>query len=260
MIETREFEGRSFLVTGGTKGIGAAVVSRLRGAGGKVFTTARSVPEDLPEPDYFMAADVGTVSGVKSVAAAALKKLGRIDGLISVVGGSSAPAGGFARLDDEAWDRELSMNLLSAVRFDRELAPAMIERGRGVIIHISSIQRKMPLHDSTLAYAAAKGALSTYSKGLSKELSPKGVRVLSVAPGFVKTEAAERLIDRLAAQSGGDREVALGKLMDSLGGIPMGRPAEPAEAAELIAFLASDRAGYLSGSEFTIDGGSVPTV
>jgi len=105
----------------------------------------------------------------------------------NVVGGSSAPAGGFAVLDDEAWQRELNLNLLAAVRLDRALLPAMIEQGSGVIVHVTSIQRQLPLPESTIAYAAAKAALSNYSKGLSKELGPKGVRVVRVSPGWVET-------------------------------------------------------------------------
>ena len=118
----------------------------------------------------------------------------------------------------------------------------------------------MPLPESTTAYAAAKSALSTYSKSLSKELSPRGVRVLSVAPGWIETEAAVRFAQRLAQQEG--VAYAQGKqiIMDSLGGIPLGRPAQPEEVANLIAFLASDRAASITGAEYVIDGGTVPTV
>src|SRR5690606_26518115 len=157
-------------------------------------------------------------------------------------GGSSAPGGGFAALTDDDWHAALNGNLLCAVRLDRGLLPGMLERGSGVIIHISSIQRSLPLYESTLAYAAAKAALTNYSKGLSKEVGPKGVRVNSVAPGFIETTAAAAMIGRLAASAGTDRETALQGLMDSLGGIPIGRPGRPEEVAELVAFLASDRA------------------
>ena len=108
---------------------------------------------------------------------------------------------GFAVLDDEQWQKELNLNLLPAVRLDRALLPAMIEQGSGVIVHVTSIQRQLPLPASTIAYAAAKAALSNYSKGLSKEVSPKGVRVVRVSPGWVETSAATALIGRLAAGS-----------------------------------------------------------
>jgi NAD(P)-dependent dehydrogenase (short-subunit alcohol dehydrogenase family) len=129
-----------------------------------------------------------------------------------------------------------------------------------VIIHISSIQRRLPLFEATLAYAAAKAALSTYSKGLSNEVGPKGVWVGSVAPSFIETTAATALIDRLAANSGTDRNLVRGQLIKSLGGIPPGRPGWPAEVAELVAFLASERAASITGSEYVIDGGTIPTI
>lgn len=136
----------------------------------------------------------------------------------------------------------------------------MLKQGSGVIIHITSIQGRLPLPEATIAYAAAKAVLSNYSKGLSKEVSPKGVRVVRVSPGWVETEAAVRLITELAKNAGTDYEGARQDLMDSLGGIPIGRPAKPREVADLVAFLASPRAASITGTEYVIDGGTVPTV
>lgn len=258
MTLARELEGRRALVTGGTKGIGAAVVATLKAAGAQVLTTARVRLDDLPE-DGFIAADVATAEGCAIVAEAVKARLGDLDILVHVVGGSSAPAGGFAALDDSEWQKEFDLNLLPAVRLDRALVPSMLAQGSGVVIHVTSIQNRMPLYESTTAYAAAKAALSTYSKALSQEVGPKGVRVIRVSPGWVETSAATALVDRLAEEAGTDRETARQGLMASLGGIPIGRPAKPGEVADLIAFLVSDRAGPITGTEYVIDGGTVPT-
>src|SRR6266436_4794668 len=170
MSDDLELNGCRALVTGGTQGIGEAVVARLREAGAKVLTTARTTPAELREPNLFVAADVATAEGCTIVADAVHDRLGGVDIIVHVVGGSSAPAGGFAVLDDN--------------ELDRALLPAMLEQGAGVIIHITSIQSQLPLPDATIAYAAAKAALSNYSKGLSKEVSPKGIRVVRVSPGW----------------------------------------------------------------------------
>jgi len=183
-----------------------------------------------------------------------------VDIIVHVLGGSSAPAGGFAVLGEDEWHRELSLNLFPAVRLDRALLPEMLAQDSGVIIHVTSIQRELPLPESTTAYAAAKAALSTYSKSLSKEVTPKGIRVVRVAPGWIETEASVALAERLAQQAGTDYEGGKQIIMGSLGGIPVGRPSKPTEVADLIAFLASQRAATISGAEFVIDGGTIPTV
>lgn len=259
MSEALEFDGRRALVTGGTQGIGEAVVARLREAGATVLTTARTKPAELADAELFVAADVATAKGCAIVADAVRDRLGGVDIIVHVVGGTSAPAGGFAVLDDQQWQRALDQNLFPAVRLDRALLPAMLAQGAGVIIHITSIQRQLPLPDATIAYAAAKAALSNYSKGLSKEVSPKGIRVVRVSPGWVETEAAMRLVTELAKKTDTDYEGARKGLMNSLGGIPIGRPARPKEVADLVAFLASSRAASITGAEYVIDGGTVPT-
>jgi NAD(P)-dependent dehydrogenase (short-subunit alcohol dehydrogenase family) len=259
MPSNNEFTGKRALVTGGTRGIGEAVVQRFRQGGASVLTTARH-PQKSAGRDGVIEADLSTIDGAKRVVDAVQKQLGGVDILVHNVGGSSAPGGGVLALTDEEWRKELDLNLMPAVRLDRAMLPGMLGRGSGVIIHISSIQRTLPLHESTLAYAAAKAALTNYSKGLSKELGPRGIRVVSVAPGFTETQAASALIERLAKQAGTDTRAARQGLMDSLGGIPIGRPASPGEVAELVAFLASDKAASIHGVEYVIDGGTVPTI
>lgn len=256
-----ELKGRRALVTGGTKGVGAAVVAVLHAAGAKILTTARSAPDSAVTAGVlFVAADVSTAEGCAAVAQAVASQLRGVDIIVNVVGGSSAPGGGFKALDDDEWFKALNQNLMSSVRIDRALLPLMIEQGSGVIVHVSSIQRQLPLPESTTAYAAAKAALTTYSKSLSKEVAPKGIRVVRVAPGWIETDASVRLAQRLAEQSGTDYEGGKQIVMQSLGGIPLGRPAKPTEVADLIAFLVSARAASITGVEYVIDGGTVPTV
>jgi len=141
--------------------------------------------------------------------------------LVHVVGGSSARAGGFAALDDTEWWKELNANLMPAVRLDRALLPLMIEQRSGVIIHVTSIPRELPLPESTTAYAAAKAALATYSKALSKQVTPKGIRVVRVSPGLNETEAAVALAKRLAEQAQTDYEGGKRIIMNSSAEFPL---------------------------------------
>lgn len=251
-----DLSGKRALITSGTRGAGAATVALFRQLGAQVLTCARSKPADLPD-NLFIAADLTTPEGVAIVVETARERLREVDIIVHMLGGSSAPAGGIAALSDEIWQNEIDLNLMPAVRLDRELIPKMVDRGSGVVVHVTSIQHQLPLPEATTAYVAAKSALSTYSKSLSKQVASNGVRVVRVSPGWIETEASVELARRL----GRDEGIEEGKrqIMKSLGGIPIGRPSSPEEVASLIAFLTSDRANSITGAEFTIDGGTVPT-
>ncbi|WGM31551.1 SDR family oxidoreductase [Brevundimonas sp. NIBR11] len=259
MIDPAEFAGKRVLVTGGTKGLGRATVERFLAGGARVITSARSNPDPIGGVE-FVQADLTTAEGGEAVAKAALERFDGIDVLVHVMGGSATPGGGFVALTDEHWLSELNLNLLGAVRLDRLLIPQMIERGVGAVVHVTSIQSVLPLPDATTAYASAKAALRTYSKSISKELGPKGVRVNTVSPGWIMTEGTDVFLKRIQEANGGTLEDARQLVLAGLGGIAIGRGAEPFEVAEAIAFLASDRASSIHGSELVVDGGTVPTV
>src|SRR5258708_3558539 len=258
-LEATDFKDKRILVTGGTRGIGEAIVKRFLRGGGEVITTGRSMPPGGPAIGLVQA-DVSTREGTDQVVKTTMDRFGGLDILIHNVGGSAAPGGGALALSDDDWQQAFETNLFSAVRLDRAFLPSMLRQGSGVIIHVFSIQRTLPLHESTLPYAAAKAALTNYSKGLSKEVAPKGIRVNTVAPGYTETMAAQGMVNEIAQRTGISQDAARQQIMNSLGGIPLGRPNRPEEVAELIAFLASDRASSITGSEYVIDGGTIPTV
>lgn len=259
-VDPSEFANKRVVVTGGTMGAGEAIVKRFVRGGAWVATAARNLPEAPVTGVTFVKADLSTEDGVARLAKHALSELGGIDILVHCLGGSSTPGGGFRAATEEFWQHELSLNLLAAVRLDRLLVPQMLERREGVVIHVASIQHRLPLHDSTTPYAAAKAALASYSKSLSKEVGPSGVRVNTVSPGWIRTSAADRMVQRLAESGGIGEDQARQGIMDALGGIPLGRPAWPEEVAELVAFLSSERAASIHGADYVIDGGTVPTL
>lgn len=255
-----ELSDKIALVTGGTKGAGKAIAERLHRAGATVIVTARNKPENQNPHFHFVAADLSTSEGTETVIQEVEAKFGSLDILVNNLGGSETPGGGFSVLSDKDWETTFQTNLFAPVRLDRGFLPGMLLRKSGVIVHIASIQGRLPLYDSTLPYAAAKAGLINYSKSLSNEVSPRGVRVLTVSPGWIMTDAAVRMVERIAESSATTLDEATKNVMDALGGIPFGRPAKPEEIAEFIGFLVSPRANYLTGTEYIIDGGTIPTI
>lgn len=162
-------------------------------------------------------------------------------------------------LSEDDWQQNFNVNLFSAVRLDKALISGMIERGSGAVVHVTSVSRRKLAGDLT-AYAAAKAALATYSKSLASEIAPYGVRVNCITPGFTMTSAAEERIDQIAQENNIGLEQARKLLVDSIGGIPLGRPGTPEEVAELVAFLVSERSSGIIGSDFVIDGGALRTI
>lgn len=259
-VQNDEFHGKRVLVTGGSKGIGAALVRRFHMGGAGVAATGRTLPPEGSDASLFVQADVGAMTGVQRLIDRLQCDWGGIDILINNVGGTETKRGGFEVLTDEDWQNILNVNLLAAVRLDRAFLPGMIERASGVVIHVLSVSHRLPFSNSTLAYAAAKGALSTYSKGLAKAVAPQGVRVNAISPGFIETSGAHGMIKDISRGADISEDAARTRIVEMLGGIPIGRPGRPEEVAELVAFLASERAAFISGVDYVIDGGTIPTV
>jgi NAD(P)-dependent dehydrogenase (short-subunit alcohol dehydrogenase family) len=252
-----DLKGKRALVTGGTRGIGKGITARLRAAGATVVVAARTAPR-TPSPQV-ITADIATADGSATIAERTLAILGGVDIVVHNVGGTQVSPGGVTNLTDDDWDQAFQVNLFGAVRLDRALIPSMITGQSGVIIHVTSVQRHLPM-PGTAPYAAAKAALSNYSKALSDELAPNGIRVISVCPGFIETEAAEAFVSEHAEKLQISMDAARAEVIKSIGGIPLGRAGDPTDVGDLVAFLASDHARYLTGAEFLIDGGSTRTV
>src|ERR1700722_16598714 len=245
--------GKRVLVTGGTRGMGAAIAELLVAQKAHVVVTARH--QDGQSPARLILADLASPEGAELVADQAIEILGGLDAVVHCVGASFTKPGGVLALTDDDWMQALNTNLLSAVRLDRAILPGMVRQRAGAIVHISSLQWKRP-HESSPAYGPTKAALRSYSKVLASEFGPVGVRVNTVTPGYIATPLAEDRITRMMGQAGIGRAEAEAELPATIGGVPLGRPGTASEVAQLVAFLVSDAAAYVTGSEFVIDGGN----
>lgn len=202
-----------------------------------------------------MPGDVGTAAGVDAVAEQSLDVLGGVDVLVNNAGGFSFHLEEPADIPDDDWVAALELNYLSTVRMDRALSTALVQSS-GVIVEMSSVSARTPA-PQTLPYAAAKAALTTYAKGLSRSLGKRGVRVNTVLPGTIETEPIDEMIATIARAAGIDESAATEMVV---GDVPLNGPGRPADIAELVAFLASPRSSWITGATFVIDGGQLQTV
>lgn len=222
--------------------------------------SARKAPdEELPKGVTFVEADVSNAAGVHALVAAATEQLGGVDILINNAGRGDLFFEGAPTISDEDWQSAVDINLFSAVRMDRAVLPGMIERGHGVIIHISSVAGHAP-SSILLPYGATKAALHAYSKGLSVEVAPAGVRVNRISPGTVRTPGISADLEGIAAAMGTDLDGARAALEEDLLANPLRKVGTAEDVAELVGFLVSDKAKWITGSDHVIDGGTLRNI
>ncbi|MEU8664420.1 SDR family NAD(P)-dependent oxidoreductase [Actinoplanes philippinensis] len=250
--------GKTALVTGASRGIGLAIVTALAAEGVRVVAGARN-PVALDGPVHPVRADLSTADGATSLVEEATELLGgRLDILVNNVGGVHPRPHGFRSVTDDDWLETLTINFLAAVRVTRAALPPLLA-ARGAVVTIGSVNAALP-DPLVIDYSAAKAALASFTKSLSKEVGPHGVRVNTISPGPVATDlwlgaggVAETVGGALALTPG---QVAEG----AVAGTSTGRFTRPDEVADLVLLLAGDRAGNVTGSDFVIDGGLVTTL
>lgn len=253
--------GRTAIVTGGSKGIGLAVVRGLADNGVHVITGARTLSaelEQLTHDGQVRAAeiDLSDPSGPRTLAAMAGD---RVDILVNNVGGAPARTGGFLSISDEDWLATINLDLMAAVRTTRSVLGGMLAAGCGSIVTICSVNARLP-DPAVLDYSVAKAGLASFCKALSKEVGPAGIRVNTVSPGPVATDlwlGAAGVAETVSHATGA---LAADVASQAVSQMVTGRFTQPAEVADVVLFLASDRAGNVTGADFVIDGGLLTTL
>jgi|SRR4051794_302860 NAD(P)-dependent dehydrogenase (short-subunit alcohol dehydrogenase family) len=256
-----ELGGRVAVVTGGSKGIGLAIVQTLAAEGAHVVAGARSVA-GMPAIDGVTAlgVDLADADGPGELVARALELHGRVDVLVNNVGAVSPRLEGFAAITDAEIEASFQLNFFAAVRAIRAVLPGMLERGEGTIVNTGSVNAFFQPDGAVVDYGAAKAALLNVAKALSQELGPRGIRINSVAPGPVATDlwlGDHGVAQTIGAAVGADPDAVRAQVT---AGIPTGRFSTPQEVATLVALLASPRTANVTGADFVIDGGLIKTL
>ncbi len=244
---SKEFAGRRALITGGSRGIGAAAAERLLDGGAKVVVTARSRHEQTPNGATFISADISNEAGATALVDAAVKELGGLDVLVNVAGAARVHLPNSEAISDAEWVDSLNINFLSAVRVTYAALGALRESKAGSIVNVSS-GGVIPFGGPLMHYGAAKAALNNFSQGLAKELAPEKIRVNIVTPGPVITPGADEMREDLVKGMGIPLEAFWAQ-------VPIGRPGVVEDLAEMIAFLSSDRASWITGHNHFVTGG-----
>jgi 3-oxoacyl-[acyl-carrier protein] reductase len=241
--------GKVCVVTGSTEGIGLEVVTLLEAEGARVVGMSRSA-EGAGE--LHVQAELGTPGGPQRAIATALEAFGRIDCLVNNVGWAEIHR--FDELTEEIWERSFQLNLMSAVRATQAALPNMRENGTGAIVNVSSTAAKRPSAGMP-EYSVLKAAMLSFSRLVADLHAKDGIRCNAVTPGPTATRAW--LGDGGLADQQGEHDEILAKVA---AGRPIGRLATPAEIANVIVFLCSDRASYVTGAAWSVDGGTVPII
>jgi 3-oxoacyl-[acyl-carrier protein] reductase len=251
--------GRVALVAASSKGLGRAVAEELaaegvalvlcaRGEAG-LRATADAIAKGYDVPVHAVAADVGKAGEAARVVREGLAKFGKIDILLTNSGGP--PPGPFESLTQEAWDSATRLVLTSAVAFCQAVLPGMKQRRWGRILNVCSIAAKQPV-DNLMLSNSVRAAVIGFARTLANEVASFGITVNNLLPGFTRTERMVELAEVTAKKEGITPEQALARYAAA---VPLGRMGEPREFAALAAFLASERASYLTGQSIAVDGG-----